>query len=63
MSFFYAGKDKGCVAKYRRHGGGASSASDIPSGQGEDEVWSDSYLIDQIHSTLAKADFGRSDAR
>jgi hypothetical protein len=57
MSFFYAEKDKGCVAKHRRHGGGGTpSASDILSGQqGEDEVWFDSYLIDQIHIALAKA--------
>jgi hypothetical protein len=56
MSFFYAEKDKGCVAKHRRGGGGTPSASDILSGQqGEDEVWFDSYLIDQIHLALAKA--------
>jgi hypothetical protein len=53
MSFFYAEKDKSCVAKYHRYG--TSSASDILSGQGEDEVWFDSYLIDQIHLALAKA--------
>jgi hypothetical protein len=58
MSFFYAEKDKGCAAKHRRHGGGGGtpSASDILRGQqGEDEVWFDSYLIDQIHIALAKA--------
>jgi hypothetical protein len=63
MSFFYAEKDKGCVAKHRRDGGGGGtpSASDILSGQqGEDEVWFDSYLIDQIHIALAKAT-GNSD--